>query len=80
MTDRGGARSFVHDGEDGILIDPEDTQVFAAALQRLAGDATLRTNLSDAARLRVRDFSWDGVVSRYEAVYAGHKAAGGPES
>ena len=80
MTDRGGARSFVHDGEDGILVDPEDTRVFAAALQRVAGDATLRTNLSDAARLRVRDFSWDGVVSRYEALYADHEAAGGPVS
>jgi glycosyltransferase involved in cell wall biosynthesis len=78
MTERGGARSFVRDSEDGILIDPEETRVFAATLQRVAGDPALRATLSDAGRLRVRDFGWDGVVGRYEALYADLEAAGGP--
>jgi len=70
MTDRGGARGFVRDGVDGILIDPEDTQEFATVLRRVVEDRRLRLALSDAGRVRVRDFSWDGIVARYEVLYA----------
>ncbi|SFR90902.1 Glycosyltransferase involved in cell wall bisynthesis [Microbacterium sp. cf046] len=76
MTDRGGARSFVHDGVDGILIDPEDTERFAAVLRRLVDDPALRRRLSDAGTIRVRDFGWDGIVARYEDLYARTGAVG----
>ena len=39
MTDRGGAPGFVHDGVDGILVDPVDTAALRAALARVAADA-----------------------------------------
>ena len=70
MTERGGARGFVSDELDGILIDPQDTQHFAETLRRMVRDPALRRALSEAGRRRVADFGWDGVVRRYEKVYA----------
>jgi glycogen(starch) synthase len=70
MTERGGARSFVRDGVDGILIDPEDTPRFASTLARLTSDAALRASLSAAGRRRVGEFGWGAVVDRYERLYS----------
>jgi glycosyltransferase involved in cell wall biosynthesis len=70
MTDRGGARSFVRDGEDGILVDPEDAPAFAAALRRVLEDPALRATLSAAGRSRVQAFGWEQVVAQYKRLYA----------
>jgi glycogen(starch) synthase len=78
MTERGGARSFVHDGADGILIDPEDTGRFAETLHRVVSDAALRTALSEAGRQSVSEFGWPAVVARYERLYADALGAGQP--
>lgn len=71
MTERGGARGFVDDGVDALLVDPEDVPAFAAILRRVVEQPSLRRALSDGGRLRVRDFGWDGVVARYERLYSG---------
>ena len=70
MTDRGGARSFVRDGEDGILVDPEDTPAFAALLRQVLEDPARRAALSEAGRARVHEFGWNAVVEQYERLYA----------
>ncbi|MFC4139893.1 MULTISPECIES: glycosyltransferase family 4 protein [unclassified Microbacterium] len=69
MTTRGGAAEFMSDGEDALLIDPEDTDALAAALERVLGDEALRAQLARAGRARVAGFSWSAVVSRYEELY-----------
>ena len=43
----------------------------AAVLRRVTQDSGLRSSLSDAGRVRVRDFGWDEIVRRYERLYAG---------
>jgi glycosyltransferase involved in cell wall biosynthesis len=69
MTAHGGARDFVSDGADGILVDPEDTAALAEALARVLHDPGLRASLTEAGRARVRDFNWATVERLYEKVY-----------
>jgi glycogen(starch) synthase len=65
MTSRGGGPSLIRDGEDGLLVDPEDRDAFALALQRVTEDPALRGGLAAAGRARVHEFSWDGVAEAY---------------
>jgi glycosyltransferase involved in cell wall biosynthesis len=70
MTDRGGAPEFVRDDEDGLLIDPTDTEALVRALRRVATDAGLRHRLAQAGRERVPEFTWEAVASAYLRLYA----------
>ncbi|REJ08034.1 glycosyltransferase family 1 protein [Microbacterium bovistercoris] len=69
MTTRGGAAEFMTDGVDALLVDPDDIDALAAALERLLGDAELRARLAAAGRARTADFSWASVAQRYEELY-----------
>jgi len=69
MTNRGGAGEFVHDGEDGILVDPEDVDALAAALARVLEDPALRDGLAAAGSERVAEFRWERVAERYLPLY-----------
>lgn len=51
--DADGTREVVVSGETGFLIEPGDTIAFAAAVNTLLGDATLRAKLGEAGRRRV---------------------------
>jgi glycogen(starch) synthase len=78
MTDRGGASEFVHDGIDGLLVDPEDSAALRRALERITSDESLRTSLATAGRARVPEFTWTRVARAYEDLYA-VGASGGRE-
>jgi len=75
MTNRGGAGEFVRDGQDGILVDPEDMDALAAAIARVRADPPLRERLATAGSERVAEFTWERVVERYLQVYAQAEAA-----
>lgn len=71
----GGLLDLVVDGETGMLVPPRDVPALRAALERLLGDAELRSRLGAAARERVRErFAWPAVTSAtieaYEAALA----------
>jgi len=68
-TARGGASEFVRDGEDGLLVDPFDPVAFAKALDTLLGNGDLARRMGAAGRLRVAEFSWPSIASRYRRVY-----------
>jgi glycosyltransferase involved in cell wall biosynthesis len=66
----GGNIDAVVDNESGLLVSPNNPSALAAAILRLASDATLRQHFADAARRRVqRHFSLDTCVDNYEKLY-----------
>jgi len=69
VTNRGGPPEFVHDGEDGILVDPLDVRALAGAIDRLLGDPKERQRIGAAGRNRVAEFAWDRVAEQYRLVY-----------
>ena len=61
-------------GDAGLLVDPKSTSDIARGLRRMMTDKALRSRLSDAARRRVRDFSWDSAAA--ETIRVIESAAG----
>lgn len=56
-------------GDAAILVDPQDTEEIAAAIERVLTDATLRKDLSQRGRLRAARFSWRRTAERTLQVY-----------
>ena len=67
----GGLAEIVRDGEDGLLVAPEDPVALAGAVTRVLGDAALRGRLGAAARARVlSSFAARPVAERMARRYA----------
>ena len=49
----GGVPDVVEDGEDGLLVEPQDVEGLAEALERLAADRDLRARFGEHGRKRV---------------------------
>ena len=69
-TATGGIVDMIVDGENGLLVPPDDEYRLAAAMARLLNDANLRTRLAAGARERVQRFTASAVAERLEAVYS----------
>ncbi len=66
----GGIPEAVVDTETGILVEPRDAIMLAAALERLCDDSSLRRRMGDAGYRRVvEQFSWDANARRFEALF-----------
>ena len=66
----GGVPEIVHDGENGLLVEPGDDEGFASALERVVRDGNLRARLSAAAAASVERFSTDAVYGELERILA----------
>jgi glycosyltransferase involved in cell wall biosynthesis len=62
----GGVPEVVHDGENGLLVPPGDSDALAAAIRRLAGESELRERLSAAAAPSVEPLAEERVLARIE--------------
>jgi len=62
---RAGIPDVVHDGENGVLVDPDDPEELAAALVRLLGDRSLAERLGAAARKTGEE--WGVTPAQYAA-------------
>lgn len=70
VTDVPGCRQFVRNGVEGYVVPPEDPQALAEAIQKLAGDASLRQKMGQAARQRVLGgFTEQHVIDDIVTVY-----------
>jgi glycosyltransferase involved in cell wall biosynthesis len=49
-TARGGSGEFLADGENSLVVEPDDPRALAAAVTRLAGDEDLRRRLREGGR------------------------------
>jgi glycosyltransferase involved in cell wall biosynthesis len=67
-TRTGGVAEVVHDGDNGLLVDPGDAAAFAGAVRRYLADDALRERLRAAAAASVADYDADVVYARLEAV------------
>ena len=67
-TRTGGVAEVVHDGENGLLVEPGDVGAFAAAVRRYLGDDALRDRLRAAAVASVAQYDADAVYARLEEI------------
>lgn len=68
-TDAGGPAAIVRDGVTGLLVAPGDAVALAAALRRLAADATLRRDLGEAGRICARAYEPAAVAAQVLETY-----------
>jgi glycosyltransferase involved in cell wall biosynthesis len=54
VTDRGGPREFVRDGESGFVVRADDAEALAAAMRRLLEEPQLARRFGETARRDVR--------------------------
>lgn len=67
----GGTPDVIDHGETGLLVEPEDADALAGAIERLLDDPGARDRLGRAGRERiVRRFSLEQYVQRYESLFA----------
>lgn len=59
-----GYRSVLTDGQEGLLVPPEDDTCLAVALARLIGDPDLRLRLGQAGPVTAQRYAWDKVAGR----------------
>jgi glycosyltransferase involved in cell wall biosynthesis len=65
----GGARELVADGRTGLLVEPDDPYLLAAALLDLAGDPERRRSLGRTGVLAARGRTWESAIAELAAVY-----------
>lgn len=69
-SDVGGLKFIVVPEQTGLLVPPQSTTAFAAAIDRILADKSWSKNLGATASARVREyFSWTGIVSQLSALY-----------
>jgi glycogen(starch) synthase len=69
-TDVGGVLDVAAADETALIVPSEDVDALAGAIVLLASERALRERLAEAARARAKDFTWQSIVPRYEAVYS----------
>jgi glycosyltransferase involved in cell wall biosynthesis len=68
----GGVPSVVRDGENGLLVRPNDPQALAGAVERLLGDSSLATRLAQEARKTIESrFTHQEMVQRTADILEG---------
>jgi glycosyltransferase involved in cell wall biosynthesis len=67
-TGVGGVAEIVTDGENGLLVPPDDPDALAAAIRRFFADESLRQRLRAAAAGSVARFAPEPVYARLEAL------------
>ncbi|WP_394472652.1 TIGR03088 family PEP-CTERM/XrtA system glycosyltransferase [Roseateles sp. DC23W] len=74
-TDVGGNPELVEPGVNGLLVPARDSAALASALGLLVNEPALRQRLAEASLARARSqFSLDGMVAAYGALYASARA------
>jgi hypothetical protein len=72
----GGLSFTIQDGATGMLVPPRDPAALAASIHQLLAQPRLRAAMGHAARRRVeREFTWENVARRTEALYQALLAA-----
>lgn len=73
----GGVPELVEDGQNGLLVAPDDPTFLALALRRLVEDPDLSRRLGECGAERARDFDWDAIAVQYLQIYCDVSGAKG---
>lgn len=65
----GGIPEIIRDGDNGILVRPDDASALEAAVEAFRSDEQLRVRVARANRLRAREFSPATMTGRYDRLY-----------
>ena len=65
----GGIVDVLRDGENGLLVEPENPAAVAEACARLLRDPALRARLGEKAREDAREFGLERMRGEYERLY-----------
>lgn len=68
ITSRGTACAEVS-GDAALLVDPRSVTDIAEAMRRLASDSQLRERLSEAGKMRAREFDWDRAAAQHAELF-----------
>lgn len=72
ITDTGGVREIVREGQEGFLFPSGDIGTARTKLELLLKDESLRRKMGEASRRRVReDFYLGRMINRHAALYSG---------
>jgi glycosyltransferase involved in cell wall biosynthesis len=74
-----GPGDILRDGDDGLLVPPEDVDALAATMRRLIVDPDLRRRLGEAGARNVRRFQREAIVAQWDALI-GEAIASGPRA
>jgi len=69
VTDVGGAREVVTDGDNALLVPPRDSEAIRAAISRIVTDEQLRERLIERSYPSVTCFSVRAMVAEHLALY-----------
>lgn len=67
-TRSGGIGHVIRDGENGVLVPPDDPGALAAAITCLVDDPDRARRLGAAAQLNARRFSWEQIVDSVDTI------------
>lgn len=66
----GGVPEIVSDEVSGLLVPPKSPEHVAQAIDRLLNESNLADRLGEVAAERVKEYSWDNIIGKYEQLYA----------
>lgn len=64
-----GLPEIVVNGENGFIVEPEDPDALAEKVLQLLNDEGIRRRMGEYNRCHVKQYSWENVIERLEAVY-----------
>lgn len=70
-TNVGGLPYLLRDGEDALLVPPDDLPALTAAVERLLEQPETAQRLSAAARATAERYAWDAILPRWDTLLRG---------
>jgi glycosyltransferase involved in cell wall biosynthesis len=67
----GGVSELVAEGENGLLVPPDDPPALAEAIRRLAEDPELRGRFGAASRRKIAPYDWSALIPQYVDLFQG---------
>lgn len=65
----GGIPDIIKDGENGVLIEPENPEQLAEKIELFINDNIFRKKLSENALSTIGNFDWNHIVKKYIEIY-----------